>query len=162
SVPPSSAETTPSVQGTMTDGSPSVPGYEVLGELGRGGMGVVYKARHLKLNRVVALKMILSGAHAGAEEAASFRTEAEAIARLQHPGIVVVFEVGEHDGRPFVALEFVEGGSLGRKLAGTPMQPRDAAALVRKLAEAVQAAHDAKVIHRDLKPGNVLLTDRGE
>src|SRR5215204_3733983 len=83
-----------------------VPGYEVLEEVGRGGMGVVYKARHVKLNRIVALKMILSGSHAGASEMARFKTEAEAIARLQHPNIVQVFEIGEHDGMPFFSLEF--------------------------------------------------------
>src|SRR5262249_37586220 len=111
-VPPGSATTPSPVQGTVPDGCPSVPGYEILGELGRGGMGVVYKAKHLKLNRVVALKVILSGAHAGADEMARFQTEAEAIARLQHPCIVGVFDVGEHDGRPFVALELCSGGSL--------------------------------------------------
>ncbi|MBY0228325.1 MAG: serine/threonine protein kinase, partial [Gemmataceae bacterium] len=142
-------------------GGDAPPGYELLGELGRGGMGVVYKARDARLGRVVALKMILSGGHAGADDLARFRTEAQAVARLQHPGIVQVFEVGEHDGRPFMALEFCPGGSLDRKLAGTPMPPREAAALVRKVAEAVQAAHAAGVVHRDLKPANVLLTENG-
>jgi formylglycine-generating enzyme required for sulfatase activity len=134
-----------------------VPGYALLGELGRGGMGVVYKARQVKLNRVVALKMILAGAHAGVVELARFRTEAEAIARLQHPNIVAVYEVGECQGRPFLALEFCGGGSLDRKLAGNPLPPEQAAKLVEALARAMHAAHEANVIHRDLKPANILL-----
>jgi hypothetical protein len=138
-----------------------VPGYEILGELGRGGMGVVYQARQVKLDRVVALKLILYGEHAGRDEVARFRTEAEAIARLQHPNIVQVYETGTHDGCPFFSLEYCPGGSLEKKLAGTPLPPQEAAALVRDLAGAMQAAHDAKVIHRDLKPANVLLTADG-
>ena len=140
---------------------PAPPGYEILGELGRGGMGVVYKARQTTLGRVVALKMILSGGHAGQADLARFRTEAEAIARLQHPNIVQIFEVGDHDGRPFFALEFCDGGSLDRKLAGTPLPPKEAAQLVETLARAMHAAHQANVIHRDLKPANVLLTEDG-
>jgi tetratricopeptide (TPR) repeat protein/tRNA A-37 threonylcarbamoyl transferase component Bud32 len=135
-----------------------IPGYEILGELGRGGMGVVYKARQIKLNRVVALKMILAGNYAGPEELARFRREAEAVARLQHPHIVQIHEVGEADGRPFFSLEYVEGGSLADKLDGTPLPPRQAAELVETLARAVQAAHERGVVHRDLKPANVLLT----
>jgi WD40 repeat protein len=134
-----------------------VPGYEVLGELGRGGMGVVYRARQVALGRTVALKMILAGAHAGADERARFRREAEAIARLSHPNIVAVHEVGEHDGRLFFSLEFCPGGSLDRQLDGTPWDPKRAAKLVRTLARAMQAAHEARVVHRDLKPANVLL-----
>jgi serine/threonine-protein kinase len=131
-------------------------------ELGRGGMGVVYQARSLALQRPCALKMILSGAHSDAAEVERFRTEAQAIARLQHPGIVQVFEIGEHDGKPFMALEFCPGGALDGKLHENPLNPKEAAALVQALAEAVQAAHEAKVIHRDLKPSNVLLTAKGE
>jgi tRNA A-37 threonylcarbamoyl transferase component Bud32 len=138
-----------------------IPGYEVLATLGRGGMGVVYKARQTKLGRAVALKMILSGAHAGAAELARFRTEAEAIARLQHPNIVQIHEVGEHGGLPFFSLEFCPGGSLERKLGGTPLLPREAAALVEALARAMDAAHQKGVIHRDLKPANVLLAEDG-
>jgi len=139
----------------------SVPGYELLGELGRGGMGVVYKARHRALDRTVALKMILSGSHAGEGDLARFQTEAGAIARLQHPNIVQIHEVGEHEGKPFFSLEFCGGGSLEKKLHGTPLPAQEAAALVETLARAMQAAHEQHVIHRDLKPANVLLTEHG-
>jgi tetratricopeptide (TPR) repeat protein/tRNA A-37 threonylcarbamoyl transferase component Bud32 len=138
-----------------------VPGYEGLEEIGRGGMGVVYKARHLKLNRVVALKMIRAADFAGPETHDRFQREAEAAARLQHPNIVQVFEVGAHDGRPFFSLEFVEGGSLAQKLAGTPLPAAEAARLVQTLARAVHHAHERGVLHRDLKPGNVLLSAAG-
>jgi WD40 repeat protein len=124
-------------------------------------MGVVYKARQVGLERVVALKMILAGSHASEEELARFRTEAQALARLRHPGIVAVYAIGEHQGIPFFEMEFCAGGGLDRKLNGTPMPPREAAALVAKLADAIQAAHDAKVLHRDLKPTNVLLAEDG-
>src|SRR5262249_34940094 len=133
----------------------AVPGYEIERELGRGGMGVVYQARQVALNRVVALKMILVGGHAGTDDLARFRTEAEAIARLQHPHIVQIHEVGESQGLPYFSLEFCPGGSLEKKLQGTPLPAHEAAALVEQLAEAVQAAHEAQVIHRDLKPANV-------
>jgi hypothetical protein len=135
--------------------------YEVLEELGRGGMGVVYKARQVSLNRVVALKQILAGAHAGPADLTRFRAEAEAVARLQHPNIVQVFEVGEHQGRPFLSLEFCGGGNLAKKLNGTPLPPKEAARLVETLGRAVHAAHQRQVIHRDLKPANVLLTEEG-
>ena len=151
--------------GPTTSPAPSsawVPGYEVLDELGRGGMGVVYKARQIGLGRIVALKMILAGGHAGAAELARFKTEAEAIARLQHPGIVQVYEVGEHEGKPFFSIEFCEGGGLDQKLAGNPMPPEKAAELSEMLARAMHAAHQAHVIHRDLKPANVLMTASGQ
>jgi WD40 repeat protein/tRNA A-37 threonylcarbamoyl transferase component Bud32 len=136
----------------------NVPGYEILGELGRGGMGIVYKARQTKLRRIVALKMILAGGHAGSAELARFRTEAEAIARLQHPNIVQVHEIGEHEGKPYFSLEFCAGGSLAQKLNGTPWPAQDAARIVETLAHAMDAAHQKGVIHRDLKPANILLS----
>jgi WD40 repeat protein/tRNA A-37 threonylcarbamoyl transferase component Bud32 len=134
----------------------------MLGELGRGGMGVVYKARQTRLNRLVALKMILAGGHAGEAELARFRTEAEAVASLQHPNVVQIHEVGESDGTPYFSLEFCEGGSLADKLDGTPWPPQPAALLVETLARAVQAAHGRGIVHRDLKPANVLLTADGQ
>jgi hypothetical protein len=139
-----------------------VPGYEILGELGRGAMGVVYKARQKTLNRLVALKMILAGGHASSAERQRFVAEAEAVARLQHPNIVQIHEIGEVEGRPFFSLEFCAGGSLAARLNGTPLPPGEAAELVATLARAMQAAHDAGVVHRDLKPANVLLAREGE
>jgi serine/threonine-protein kinase len=139
----------------------AVEGYELLATLGRGGMGVVFKARHVKLKRLVALKMIRTGRLAAAEELARFRTEAEAVARLRHPNVVQVHDVGEHDGCPYLALEFVPGGSLAQKLAAAPLPPAQAAGLVRALAGAMHAAHQANVVHRDLKPANVLLDADG-
>jgi tetratricopeptide (TPR) repeat protein len=159
SVEPPTVPTKPSSSETLP--LPQVPGYEVLGELGRGGMGVVYKARQQGLNRLVALKTLRAGSSAHGSELARFRSEAEALARLRHPHIVQVYEVGEQDGQPFFALEFVEGGSLAERLADQPPTPREAAALTATLARAVHAAHQAEIIHRDLKPGNVLLTAGG-
>jgi tRNA A-37 threonylcarbamoyl transferase component Bud32 len=135
---------------------PQVPGYEVDAVLGQGGMGVVYKARHLALKRTIALKMLAAG-HSHPIERARFRTEAEAVAQLQHPNIVQIYEIGEAEGRPFFALEYVAGGSLAERLAGQPLPPRDAARLVGTLAEAMHLAHSRNLVHRDLKPGNVLL-----
>jgi formylglycine-generating enzyme required for sulfatase activity len=147
--------------------APPVPGYEILEELGRGGMGVVYKARQVGLNRIVALKMILAGSHAGDTEVARFRIEAEAIARLHHPNIIQVYEIGQWQPTPagpplpFFSLEFCPGGSLEQKLRGTPLPPEQAATLVQILARAMHTAHEAGVIHRDLKPANVLLAADG-
>src|SRR5262245_57872303 len=156
----------PASNRTVVEGLPpppprlaAVPGYEILAELGRGGMGVVYKARQTGLGRVVALKMILAGALASPLERHRFRTEAEAIARLQHPNIVAVYETGEHEGRLFLSLEFCPGGSMAGRLAGAPLEPRQAAELVEQLARGVASAHAAGVIHRDLKPANVLLAE---
>jgi serine/threonine-protein kinase len=135
---------------------PPLPGYEILEVLGRGGMGVVYKARQVGLNRLVAVKMILAGAHAGTAELARFQSEAEVVARLQHANIVQVHEIGYHEGRPFLVLELLEG-SIGRLVAGTPVAPQQAAAWLEVLAKAVHYAHQHGIIHRDLKPANVLI-----
>jgi WD40 repeat protein len=137
---------------------PALPGYEVLEELGRGGMGVVYRVRQVDLGRIVALKVIRAGGHAVEADLARFRAEAKAIARLQHPNIVQIFEVGEHEGLPYFSLEYCPGGSLEKRLQGAPLAVREAAALVAKLARAVEAAHEAGIVHRDLKPANVLLS----
>jgi serine/threonine protein kinase len=152
---------TPHEKVTRPGPLPVIDGYEIGDLLGRGGMGVVFKAVHKALKRPVALKIVVSGAHAGAEERARFRTEAEAVARLHHPGIVQVYEVGEQAGCPYLALELVSGGSLAQQLDGTPMPPRRAAQLVLDLARAVQHAHEQGIVHRDLKPANVLLAETG-
>jgi serine/threonine-protein kinase len=135
----------------------ALPGYELLGELGRGGMGVVYKARQVGLDRVVALKMVLAGAHADAAALERFRLEAQAAARLQHPNIVTIYEIREHEGLPCFAMEYGDGGSLAAKLAGRPMPAAEAAELVETLARAVHYAHEREIVHRDLKPANILL-----
>jgi serine/threonine-protein kinase len=140
---------------------PVISGYEVLGELGRGGMGVVYRARQTRLNRPCVLKMILAGVHADAEASLRFLAEAEAVARLRHANIVQIHHIGEADGLPFFELEYVEGGSLDRRLDGTPWPAKRAAELVGALALGVAAAHRQGIIHRDLKPGNVLLEGDG-
>src|SRR5262249_40452573 len=140
---------------------PQIPGYEADALLGRGGMGIVFRARHLRLNRPVAVKMLLAGAYAGPRERERFQREAEAVAALRHPNIVQVHDVGAHDGRPFFTMECIEGGSLARKLAGQPQPARQAAELAATLAAAVQAAHACGIVHRDLKPGNILLTADG-
>ena len=148
----------------VNDGSrrfPRVAGFEVLEELGHGGMAVVYRARDTRLNRVVALKMIKSDSLPGREEAARFRVEAEAVAQLRHPHVVEIFEVGEADGVPYMALEYLPGGPLSLRLRENPLPPREAAELVESLACGVEAAHAAGIVHRDLKPGNVLLAADG-
>jgi len=140
----------------------AIPGYDLLGELGRGGMGVVYKARDQKLKRVVALKMILSGAHASDDDMQRFQIEAEAVAKLQHANIVQIYEVSEHEGRPYIALEYADGGSLDQKISGTPQNAQESARLIETLARAISLAHQQEIIHRDLKPANILLTEDGE
>src|SRR5262249_40816549 len=117
------------------------------------------QARQVQANRVVALKMILTGGHAGPAERDRFRREAEAIARLQHPHVVQIYEVGEHDGLPFFSLEYCPGGSPAGHLDGTPLPPPPAAQLVQTLARALHACHEQRIIHRDLKPANVLLQE---
>ncbi len=136
---------------------PNLPGYEIIGELGRGGMGVVYKARQIKLNRPVAIKTILSGAHAGMRERARFAAEAESVARLQHPNIVQIYDVGEHDGSPYFSMEFVDGPSLHRRLQGQPVDEVTAATIIETVALAIEYAHQRGIVHRDLKPANILM-----
>lgn len=161
SVPPATGDG-PAPAGTVSAEWPTVPGYEILAELGRGGMGVVYKAQQTSLKRLVALKLIRDGALAGPADRARFRIEAEAAARMRHPNIVQVYDVGEHHGRPYFAMELVEGGSLDEHLARQPLASPRAAELTRTLALAVHHAHAQQVVHRDLKPANILLRAAGE
>ncbi len=139
---------------------PVIPGFEILGELGRGGMGVVYKARQLSHDRMVALKMIHSGRESCPEDLGRFHDEAEAISRLRHPHIVQIYEVGEVEGRFYFVLEYVEGGTLSDQIHGHPIPPRPSAQLLEALARAMHYAHQRGIVHRDLKPGNVLLHGR--
>ncbi|MBA4192195.1 MAG: hypothetical protein C0467_29840 [Planctomycetaceae bacterium] len=148
-------------QANPRDTPPAIPGYRIDGELGRGGMGVVYKAENVALKRTVALKMILASGHAGFQERERFRTETEAVARLQHPNIVQIHEVGEYSNQPYCALEYVEGGTLASKISGKPLSPSDAARTVESLARAMHMAHSRNIIHRDLKPANVLISADG-
>ncbi|HEX6884336.1 MAG TPA: serine/threonine-protein kinase [Planctomycetota bacterium] len=143
------------------DALPRIPGYEIESLLGRGGMGVVYRARHVSLDRTVAIKIPLAGALATATERQRHRREARAVAALKHPNIITVYDVGEFEGRPYFTMEFIEGQHLGAFLASTPQPAREAAALVATLADAVHRAHQAGIIHRDLKPANVLLAPDG-
>src|SRR5262249_24367222 len=142
-------------------GSMAIQGYEILGELGRGGMGVVYKARQIKADRLVALKLMLHAGHAGSKGVELFRLEIQAIDRLQHPNTVQLYEVGESGGLPYFTLEFVPGGTLSKKIHESLLPAADIAALMVILARAISYAHRAGVIHRDLKPGNVLLAADG-
>jgi serine/threonine protein kinase len=142
---------------------PQIPGYEIVSELGRGGMGTVYKARQIALNRVVALKVLSGGPRAGSDAQVRFRTEGQAVAQLQHPNIVQIYDLGEERGVPYFALEYVDGGSLDRLIErgtwprGTAPAARAAAELVRTLARAMHYAHERGIVHRDLKPSNILL-----
>ena len=136
--------------------------YELLEEIARGGMGVVYKARQISLNRIVALKMILTGQLAGKEDVRRFHAEAEAAANLNHPGIVPIYEIGEHEGQHFFSMGFVDGASLAATIKDGPLPPKEAAECTRKVAEVIAFAHKRGVIHRDLKPANVLLDRNGE
>jgi eukaryotic-like serine/threonine-protein kinase len=140
---------------------PSFPGHQTLSKIGRGGMGSVYKARDMELERIVAIKTIAEGRFATSDQRDRFRDEARAVARLHHPNIIAIHAVGEHDQQPYLTLEYAGGGSLADRLAEKPMAPREAAALLETLARAVQAAHQAGVVHRDLKPSNILMTDQG-
>ncbi len=132
--------------------------YEIVSEIARGGMGVVYKARQIRLNRIVALKMILGGQLASDDDVKRFYLEAESAASLDHPGIVPIYEIGNHDGQHFFSMGFVEGTSLANLLKEGPMAPREAAECLARICDAIQFAHDRGVIHRDLKPGNILLS----
>ena len=148
--------------GGREDGKrPRITGYEILGVLGTGGMGIVYKARHLRLDRLVALKMIKAGAGAQPDDLARFEAEARAVAAIDHPNIIKIFEIGEHDGLPYFSLEFLEGGSLAQRIAGKPQPIEDAARIVETLARAMDVAHRRGIVHRDIKPANVLLAGDG-
>lgn len=140
---------------------PRVSGYEIVGILGRGGMGVVYRARQSGLNRIVAMKMVLSGANAAPRQFARFHAEAQAIAQLQHVNIAQVYDVGEHDGLPYYSMEFVDGGTLSHEINGSPLPPSRAADVVMDVARAIGFAHSHGIVHRDLKPGNILMTKDG-
>src|SRR5581483_3201246 len=147
--------------GSPTSLHEAIPGYEILRELGRGGMGIVYKARDTKLNRTVALKMVLE-AGADAKELIRFLAEAEAVAAVEHPHVVRVFGYGEHDGRPYMALEFCAVGTLAELIkANGRLNIRTVVKLVADIAHGVQAAHELGIVHRDLKPHNIFITEEG-
>jgi hypothetical protein len=165
---PARAETVPNLEQTLpalpgpTEGPwPAPPGYEVLRELGKGGMGVVYLARQIKADRLVALKMILGEALHDRVFVARFHREARAMAQVRHPHVAQVYDVVEHAGQPFFSMEYCSGGTLEKKLGGKPLPAREAAEVVLALAEGMEAAHRQGVIHRDLKPANVLLGEDG-
>src|SRR5271157_5330249 len=140
---------------------PQIPGYRVEALLGHGGMGVVYRAWHLRLGRAVALKMLLAGPCARPEELERFLREAQAVAALRHPNVVQVHDIGDVEGRPYFTMELVEGGNLADQIRGVPQPAHQAAARVATLAEAIHAAHQSGIVHRDLKPSNILLTRDG-
>jgi serine/threonine protein kinase len=137
---------------------PTLPGFELLEELGRGGMGVVYKARQTRLNRLVAVKMLPPGGAVTADQLARFRIEAEALARLKHPNIVAIYDVGEYQGQPYVVLEYISGPSLAQVLGGRSQEPQASARLIETVARAIHAVHACGIVHRDLKPANILLS----
>ncbi len=171
-----SSQVSESVVNTVLEGSGNVPAvkiaesnglgkigqYELLSEVARGGMGVVYKARQSGVNRIVALKMTLSGTFAKEEERRRFQVEAESAGQLDHPGIVPIYEISEHEGQPFFSMAFVEGPSLKALLADGPLSPRRAAELIKCMADAVEYAHSKGIVHRDLKPQNVLIDSAGQ
>jgi serine/threonine protein kinase len=140
---------------------PAIPGYEILGELGHGSMGVVFKARQVRLDRVVCLKLIREGPQAEPEVSARFLIEAQALARMNHPNIVQIYEIGEVQGWPYFSMEFVEGESLAQKLLHTSLSARVTARLVQVLARAMHSVHQHGIVHRDLKPSNILLATAG-
>ncbi len=152
-------QTTRIIPSKRTSIFPKIPGYEITEELGQGGMGVVYKAEQKSLGRMVALKMIRSQVLGEKESAIRFHREAETLAQLQHPNIVQIYEIGEHNGTPYLSLELIEGGNLSRKLEKISYTPRQTAQLMEILARAMHTAHQKGIIHRDLKPGNILLTE---
>lgn len=156
-----SATVNSNMAGTTAVGS-TIGDFELLEELGRGGMGVVYRARQASLDRIVALKMIPNAAFAASTDLARLRAEALAAARLNHPNIVPVYEVGEHNGQPWFSMQFVEGVTLSERLANGPMAAEDAVLLLLPIVEAIGSAHRAGVLHRDLKPSNILITETGE
>jgi hypothetical protein len=153
---------TPEQPPTTTAAVPHLPGYEILGRVGQGGIGCVFEARELALDRVVALKVLRAGSFAGPQEVERFRLEARAMAQLDHPNVVPIYGTGEHQELPYFTLRFMRGGSLAQCLPRFTGDPRAAVALVEKVARAVQYLHDKRILHRDLKPSNILLDERGE
>lgn len=154
--------TSGSVTGSPTNIPTRIGDYQILGEIARGGMGVVYKAQHQQLKRLAAVKLIRSGEFAGEQEIRRFQTEAAAAAKLDHPGIVPVFEVGEQAGQHFLAMAYVDGQSLWQLVKESPLDPKRASRLIQQVAQAVQYAHDRGIIHRDLKPQNILIAADGQ